>query len=100
VVVVRSFGFLGVFQSVGYIRTHCKLVEEKKNHGKQGQIIVDDIDVVHYLSSPHMKVGMTHNVHHVVFYDCQQHEMNKISGKIHPTQPPKPLLYPLPLLLL
>ncbi len=47
-----------------------------------------------------MKVGMTHNVHHAVLYDCQQHEMNKISDKIHPTQPPKPLLQPLPLLLL
>jgi len=47
-----------------------------------------------------MKVGMTHNIHHALLYDHQQHEMNKIGDKIRPTQPPKPLPQPLSLLLL
>jgi hypothetical protein len=63
VVVIRSFKFLGVFQCVGYMKTHYELVE-KRNHGKQGQIIVNGTDVVHDGSSPHMKVGVTHSFHH------------------------------------
>jgi len=80
------------------MKTHCELVEEKRNHGKQGQIIVNGTNVVPDGSSPHMKVGVTHNFHHAIPYDRQQHDMNKIANKIHPTQPPKPLLHSLSVL--
>jgi hypothetical protein len=98
VVVIRSFKFLGVFQSVGYMKTHCELAKEKRNHGKQGQIIVNGTDVVLNGSSPHMKFGVTHSFHHAIPYDHQQHDMNKIGDKIHPTRPPKPLFHPLSIL--